>query len=252
MTRTVRDSALLMSVLSLPDARDHMSLPPQTIDWQQLDRSLKGLRIGLLMEAGCGSAVEAEPRAAVEAAAKTFEAAGAIVEPMRPFLTRTMLDGLDHFWRMRAFADLSKLPPERQAKVLPYIANWAKSAAPLSGMDVFQGFSQIMVMREAANAACRPYDYVLSPTAPMPAYAAELASPTNDFMRPFEHIGFTVAFNMSEQPAASINCGYTESGLPIGLQIVGKRFDDVGVLAVARAYERIRPAQRPWPSPPGR
>ena len=55
---------------------------------------------------------------------------------------------------------------------------------------------------------------------------------------------------MSEQPAASIDCGQTGAGLPIGLQIVGKRFDDVGVLQIARAYERLRPAPRPWPKPP--
>jgi aspartyl-tRNA(Asn)/glutamyl-tRNA(Gln) amidotransferase subunit A len=52
---------------------------------------------------------------------------------------------------------------------------------------------------------------------------------------------------MTEQPAASINCGYTKTGLPIGLQIVGRRFDDLGVLQLSRAYERMRPAQRAWP-----
>ena len=56
---------------------------------------------------------------------------------------------------------------------------------------------------------------------------------------------------MSEQPAASINCGYTSDGLPIGLQIAGRRFDDLGVLQVARAFELIRDVQRPWPQPPG-
>ena len=55
---------------------------------------------------------------------------------------------------------------------------------------------------------------------------------------------------MSEQPAASINCGYTADGLPIGLQIVGHRHDDLTVLQVARAWELMRPAQRPWPEPP--
>ncbi len=90
---------------------------------------------------------------------------------------------------------------------------------------------------------------MISPTSPVPAFAAELPSPTNDPLRPLEHIGFTVPFNMSEQPAASINCGYTSDGLPIGLQIAGQRFDDLGVLQVARAWERMRAPQRPWPSP---
>ena len=83
----------------------------------------------------------------------------------------------------------------------------------------------------------------------MRAFAAELASPLHDPARPFEHIGFTVAYNMTEQPAASINCGYTNDGLPIGLQIIGRRFDDLGVLRLAKAYEELRPAQRPWPTP---
>jgi Asp-tRNA(Asn)/Glu-tRNA(Gln) amidotransferase A subunit family amidase len=106
-----------------------------------------------------------------------------------------------------------------------------------------------MVMRAATNAACRAYDYVLAPTAPLPAFAAELPCPTNDPAKPFEHICFTVAFNMSEQPAASINAGYTRSGLPIGLQIIGKRFDDLGVLRLARRFEELRAKQHPWPEP---
>ena len=106
------------------------------------------------------------------------------------------------------------------------------------------------VMRENAVAACAPFDFVLSPTSPMPAYAAELPGPTNDPARPFEHIAFTLPYNMSEQPAASINCGYTTTGLPIGLQIIGARHDDLGVLQLARAWEQLRTAQRPWPTPP--
>ncbi|MBX5473026.1 MAG: hypothetical protein IRZ23_11255, partial [Acetobacteraceae bacterium] len=97
--------------------------------------------------------------------------------------------------------------------------------------------------------ASQGFDFILSPTAPLPAFAAELPSPTNDPDRPFEHIAFTVPFNMSGQPAISLNCGYTAEGLPIGLQIVGRRFDDLGVLQMARAYEQLRPAQRPWPVP---
>ncbi|HYM31475.1 MAG TPA: amidase [Candidatus Cybelea sp.] len=250
MTRTVSDTALLMSVLSQPDARDHMSLPYQNFDWLDLEREVKGLKIGLWLDAGLGLAVEPDVKDAIESAAKLFEQAGATVQPMRPFLNKPMLDGLDNFWRARAWGDLSLLTEERRAKVLPFIRGWAEHAKTLSGADVFRGFSQIMVMREAAVRACEPYDYVISPTAPMPAFPAELPAPTNDFMRPFEHIGFTVSLNMSEQPAASINCGFTASGLPIGLQIIGKRFDDLGVLRVARAFERMRPAQRAWPAPP--
>jgi aspartyl-tRNA(Asn)/glutamyl-tRNA(Gln) amidotransferase subunit A len=247
MTRRVEDAAVLMSVLSRPDARDHMSLPFEAIEWGRLGRDVKGLRLGLLLDAGVGLPPEPAVREAVEAAARAFEGAGARVEPMAPFIVREMLDGLDRFWRMRALLDLEALAPARREKVLPYIRDWAAPAARYGAREVFAGFGQMGTMSAVANAACAPYDYVLSPTAPMPAFPAELASPINDPARPFEHIGFTVAFNMSGQPSLSINCGYTGEGLPIGLQITGRRFDDLGVLQLARAYEELRPPQRPWP-----
>ena len=249
MTRTVADAALMMGVLSRPDTRDTMSLPHQDIAWSQLDRPLRGLKLGLLMDAGWGLPVEPEVQAAVEAAARAFEGAGAIVEPVAPFMTREMIDGMDRFWRCRAWMDIAALPEARRAKVLPFIVEWARGGAALSGAQVFHGYSQMGAMREAAVAACRPFDALLSPTAPMPAFAAELPCPTNDPARPFEHIAFTLPYNMSEQPAASINCGYTGDGLPIGLQIIGARHDDLGVLQLARAWEQMRPAQRAWPTP---
>jgi aspartyl-tRNA(Asn)/glutamyl-tRNA(Gln) amidotransferase subunit A len=96
----------------------------------------------------------------------------------------------------------------------------------------------------------RAHDFLISPTSPITAYAAEEATPGNDPQRPFEHIAFTAPFNMSEQPAASICAGYDADGLPIGLQIVGHRFDDLGVLRMASAYETLRPPQRTWPEEP--
>jgi len=248
LTRTVADCALLMQVLSQPDLRDHMCLPPASIEWQQLDADPRGLKLGLLLDIGVGLQPEPEVKAAVTAAANAFAEAGASIQQMPPFLTRTMLDGLDKFWRVRAWSDMSNLSAERLYKVLPYIRQWAEGGAELSGLELFRGFSQIMEIRAASIAACRPYDFVLSPTAPVPAFAAELPSPVDDPAKPFEHICFTVPFNMSEQPAVSINCGYTTQGLPIGLQIIGRRFDDLGVLRVARSYELMRPAQHPWPS----
>ncbi|RID98415.1 amidase [Simplicispira hankyongi] len=254
MTRSVEDAALMMAVLSQPDARDSMQLPPQDIAWHDFERSpehLRGLRIGLLLDAGCGLPVDPQVRAAITQAARLFESAGATVTPMQPFLAPEMLAGMDQFWRMRSHLDMAALPPERKARVLPFIQAWADSAAGLSGTQVFHAAQQFHATRVATVAACSAFDYVLSPVAPITAFAAELASPTDDPLRALEHIAFTVPFNMSEQPAASINCGYSDEGLPIGLQIAGARFDDLGVLRVARAFEQLRGPQRPWPEPPG-
>lgn len=250
LTRTVADAALMMRELSKPDGRDPMCLPPQEIDWQDLERDPRGLRIGLQLEAGIGLPVEPEVRTAIVKAADALRRAGAIVEIMPPFLSRDMLDGLDDFWRQRAWAEIGALPKERQDKVLPYIFAWAERGRRLTGAQVYRGMSQMLAIREAALKASAPFDYVLSPVSPVPSFAAELASPLDDPERPFEHIVFTVAANMSDQPAISVHAGMTASGLPIGLQITGRRFDDPGVLRLAQAYERLRGDGPEWPCPP--
>ncbi|MGD0847693.1 amidase, partial [Bradyrhizobium sp.] len=230
MTRTVDDAALMMSVLSRPDRRDGMSLPPDNINWKALEKSPRKLRIGLMLDAGVGQPLEKEVRDVAVKAAKAFEAAGAVVTEIAGVLTREMLDGLDNFWRARLWDDLSKLAPATRAKALPYIVNWAEAGAELSGVDVIRGFNATMAIRAAAAKLFGEIDYVISPVSPVVNFAAELASPLNDPDKPFEHIAFTVPWNMAENPAVTINGGYDKKGFPIGVQIVGRRFDDIGVL----------------------
>ncbi len=250
MTRTVDDAALMMGVLSRPDRRDSMSLPPDSINWKALDKSTRKLRIGLMLDPGVGQALEKDVRETVVKAAKAFEEAGAVVTEVAGVMSREILDGLDNFWRARMWDDLSRLAPAERGKALPYIVNWAEAGAKLSGVDVIRGFNATMAIRAAAAKLFSDLDYVISPVSPVVNFGAELASPLNDPAKPFEHIAYTVPWNMSENPAASINGGYDDKGFPIGVQIIGRRFDDLGVLGMAKAFEGLRGAQRPWPSPP--
>ncbi len=250
MTRTVDDAALMMSVLSKPDRRDGMSLPPTDCNWRALDKPVRKLRIGLMLDIGVGQPLEKAVRDVAAKAAKDFESAGAILTEVKGILTREMLDGLDNFWRARMWDDLSKLTTDERGKVLPYIFNWGERGAKLSGVDVIRGFNATMGIRAAAAKLFSDLDYVISPVSPVVNFAAELASPLNDPDKPFEHICYTVPWNMSENPAISINGGYDNHGFPIGVQIVGRRFDDIGVLGMAKAFESLRGPQRPWPSPP--
>jgi aspartyl-tRNA(Asn)/glutamyl-tRNA(Gln) amidotransferase subunit A len=203
-----------------------------------------------MLDPGVGQALEQEVRDVVVKAAKAFEAAGAIITEVPGILTREMLDGLDKFWRARSWDDLLKLTPAERAKVLPYISKWAEAGANLSGVEVIRGFNVTMAIRAAAAKLFCDHDYLVSPVSPVVNFAAEHASPINDPDRPFEHIAYTVPWNMAENPAASINGGFNAKGFPIGVQIVGRRFDDLGVLGMAKAFEGIRGPQRPWPSPP--
>jgi aspartyl-tRNA(Asn)/glutamyl-tRNA(Gln) amidotransferase subunit A len=250
MTRTVDDTALLMSVLSRPDHRDGMSLPVQDIDWMNLSGNLRGLRIGLLLDAGVGIPVDPEVKAAVEAVAKWFAAEGATVEPVAPLMTRTIMQGFDSFFRARSWSDIEPLPAQTRAKIHPYTYKWAEGGARLSGVEAMRGFNQTMEVRRLAALLFGEIDFLISPTAPISAFPAERCSPGDDPEQPFEHIAFTVPWNFSEQPAVSINCAFTTSGLPIGVQIVGRRHDDHGVLRLAKAYETARGPITSWPKPP--
>ena len=245
MTRSVRDAALLMSIVARPDARDFMSLPQQECGFAQLRTAEpSGLRIGVLADMGAGLPVAREVRAALDAAGSALANAGCTVETTRSFLNEEMLDGVCRFLEARSYHDFMQLSPAKRAKVLPFIAEWCSfRAAQFSGRDVMQAYTLVMAMREAAVAASQRYDFILSPTSPILPFDAELPAPNNDPRNALPHIAFTVPYNMSEQPAASLNWGYSADGLPIGVQVIGKRFDDARVLSFCLLLEQLRPSQ---------
>jgi aspartyl-tRNA(Asn)/glutamyl-tRNA(Gln) amidotransferase subunit A len=250
LTRTVHDAALLMNVIAQPDARDFMSLPAEACDYtQDLERiQLAGLRIGLLEDMGTGWPAEPAVVDTVRDAARALERAGAQIEPIQSFLSAAMLDGIQQFFEARSHNELMALDSTARSSVLPFIVEWATWRASLfSGADVMRAYNQIHAMREAAVAASQPFDYLLMPTAPIARYPAEHACPGNDPHRALDHIAFTVAWNMSEQPAAAVNWRFDGEGLPLGVQLVGRRFDDRAVLRLARGVEMLRPVQQPWP-----
>ena len=251
MTRDVKAAAALMNILSKPDARDHMSLPYQPENYTDLDGlSLKNLRVGFLPDMKVGLPVHAEVAAAAAAAAKALAAAGAIVEEMPSFLTEELVDGMCRFFEARSYNDYCMLPPAKQAKVLPFIAEWSTwRAKNFSGRDVMAAYNCYVMLREVTARACQPYEFVISPTSPILPYEAELPAPGNDPHDALPHIAFTLPYNMSEQPAASLNWTFSKDALPIGIQIVSQRFDDLGVLRLSRALEQLRPVQKAWPEP---
>ncbi|WP_107311499.1 amidase [Burkholderia metallica] len=249
LTRTVQDAALAMQTLSLPDARDDMSLPYHAFDWLNLERDVKGLRVGLWLEPGNGVRVAPAVRAAIERAAALFESAGASVVPVRPWVERGALEYVAQFWGARMAATLATLSDAQRAKVSAFVRRGADAVADATGATIYHAYAQMLALRAATVAATREFDYVLSPVGPQPPFPAEDTHIDQDGLHPIEQAVFTLVFNVSEQPAASINCGYTEDGLPIGLQIAGRRFDDHGVLQMSRAWESMRPATRAWPEP---
>ncbi|ALG30221.1 amidase [Glutamicibacter halophytocola] len=242
MGRSVADISLFMSILGQPDLRDYTARPYPAMDWAAELPGVRGLKVALHLDANAGDPVEPEIASAVSAVAEVFAAAGARVQVLAPFIDQGMLDRLDGFWRTRSLADYRELPASEQAKVLDYIAAWCTDGAKFDGAQTIRNFGAIDQMQKATIAATSAYDLVISPVSPMPAFRAEQPMPNPDPHATMSHIGFTVPYNMSGQPAATVNCGFTSDGKPIGVQFSGRVGADDQVLAAASWYESQRPA----------
>ena len=240
MTRTVRDAAAVMKILSGQDPVDHTSVPSDHVSWEDLTWEPRGSRIGLLTDAGCGGSTRPAIIDSVQKAAKMFEAAGAEIVPIEPLMDQDLLDDLDLFWRVRSWVDYRALDQESRNRVLPYVASWCTAGSDVSGARVLECYQSTMEVARRTVAATEPYDLILSPVAPVAAFSAEKPMPFAGDHATMHHIGYTAPFNMSGQPAMSVNCGFTGDGRTIGVQIAGRRFDDRGVLRAAQWYESAR------------
>jgi len=248
IARAVADLALAMSAISLPDERDHMSLPPADLPWTALTPTdPAALRIGVCVQAGAGVPGAPEVVAVAHDAARALEAAGATVRPAAALIDDRLLAGLDRFWRMRSYLDLQALGDEHRARALPYIQEWVAPARHYSAEQVFTGFSAMDGISVAVGKAFRGHDFLLSPVAPITGFAADAAGPIGP-QQALDHIGFTVPFSMSGHPAISIPWGTSSDGRPIGIQLAARRFRDLELLSLALTCERLRPAQPAWPS----
>ncbi len=240
LTRTVADAAALMSIIAQPDTRDYSTRPYPAMEWFSGPISPAGLRVGLQLDAGSGAEVDPEIAAAVQRAAELFSAAGASVREVPPFMTADQLAGIDAFWRTRSWADYSALDEQQRENVLPYIARWCTGGKDYDGVATMEHYHRFAQVQAATIAATRGFDLVLSPVAPMAAFPAEMPMPVDDPDLPMAHISFTMPYNMSGQPAATVNCGFTADGRTIGLQVVGQIGADDKVLAAAAWFETVR------------
>ena len=187
-------------------------------------------------------------RGAVQSAARALQMAGAAVETIDSFLTPAMFDGLQLYLESAVHAELHEMPAAQRAQVPAFVQDWSsRRASKASGLDVMKAWRQVMAMRAAISRALDGYDYVLMPVSPVLPYAAEALSPSGDPADGLPHIACTAPWNLAGNPAAAVNWTHDANGAPVGLQVVGHRFDDLGVLRLSRTLEILRPDQQDWP-----
>jgi aspartyl-tRNA(Asn)/glutamyl-tRNA(Gln) amidotransferase subunit A len=245
MTRTVADAALLMNVISQPDSRDWYALPPDARDFRDgLDQGIRGWRIAYSPALGRAD-VDPEVASIVERAAERLADLGAHVEEADP-----ALPGAEEVFRRHWFSGaaylLRNFTPAQKALMDRGLVDVAELGSRIGMLELLEAVQQRGAFGIEMNRFHERYDLLLTPSLPLAAFDAgtEVADLIKE-KRWTEWTPFSYPFNLTQQPAASVPCGLTTAGLPVGLQIVGRRYDDWRVLRAARAFEMAQPFPMP-------
>jgi aspartyl-tRNA(Asn)/glutamyl-tRNA(Gln) amidotransferase subunit A len=245
ITTTVTETALMLDVLSEPDSRDWSALaPPRESFVDSLEGGVRGQRIAFSPDLGFAT-VDGEVAAAVADAARVFAELGASVEHADPGFPDPVED-FHVLWFAGAAKSTEHLNAEQRALLDPGLREICELGLTYSAQDYLEATNTRMAIGQRMGAFHDTYDLLVTPTVAVPPIPAGLEVPDNaPTARWTCWTPFTYPFNMTQQPAASVPCGFTADGLPIGMQIVGPRHSDALVLRAARAFEQARPWCRP-------
>jgi Asp-tRNA(Asn)/Glu-tRNA(Gln) amidotransferase A subunit family amidase len=247
LTRSVTDGAVLMDVLSGADDRDYTAIVRTDISYQlNLNKDLKGLRIGLIENTGFGPTPETDVAANISQAAVIFEALGANIEIVKPAIDFDLLAEISKYFSTRTRLEYLNFSSDQRNHILPYIGEWSQKSEHYSAIELFRIIAKIDEAKANFLKLANCYDYLITPTLPVVRFSATQLGP--DPEAPLDHLNFNCLSNQTGQPAASICCGFSSDGLPIGLQIIGRRFDDLGVLQMSYAFEQARDFTPDWPA----
>jgi len=237
MTWSVADAALLLEVISAPDSRDWSALPPVP---EVPPLEIGGLRVAFSPTLGYAS-VDPEVAAAVADAASVFADLGARVEEVDPGFDDPV-EAFHVLWFAGAAKSVESLNAAQRAELDPGLVEICEQGERYSALDYLTATACRMEMGRIMGRFHEDYDLLLTPTLPIPAFGAGLEVPEGGpEPRWTSWTPFTYPFNMTQQPAASVPCGFTAAGLPIGLQVVGPRHADARILDACRAFEPARP-----------
>jgi aspartyl-tRNA(Asn)/glutamyl-tRNA(Gln) amidotransferase subunit A len=240
LAHTVRDAARMLTILSRPDQRDWYAAPYQGIDFEaELDEGVAGLRIAFSPRLG-GARPDPEVEELVRRAVRRFEQLGAVVEEVGPVF-EPLRPVFEDYWKA-GFAYLLKSIPEDKRELMdPGLRELAEQGLAVD----LDGYYKAITARARFGSEMEQfhtrYHLLITPTMPTTAPRADIVYHTPAYDRWDHAVPYTVPFNLTGQPAASIPVGLAADGLPVGMQIVGPRFSEALILRASRAFERAAP-----------
>ena len=244
ITRTVADAALMLNVLAQPDARDWHALPYDPRDWRMgLDGGVAGLRIAYSPNLGYAQ-VDPEVERIVRDAVSLFTELGATVEEKSPGFESPLPIFVSHWFSGAAFL-VNGIAKDKRKLVDPGLLEVAEQGARITAAEVIDAQLKRAALGMQMNLFHRDYDLLVTPTLATTAFEVGKEFPEKNGKRWTDWTPFTYPFNLTQQPAASVPCGITKAGLPVGLHLVGPRYADALVLRTARAFEGARPIVMP-------
>ncbi len=243
LTRTVTDAALMLSVIGRPDARDTTAWNTPAPDFRiGLEEGVRGLRVAWSPRLGYVKELDPEVEAAATKAAQLFADLGAKVEETDPGFAEP-LDILHAVWDSVAATIVDAVPPAEQGKMDAGLRRMAEAGRRISLADYLAAHVRRTALAEHMQRFHERYDLLLTPQMPIPALEAGRVTPADGRFGEdwINWSPYTYPFNLTQQPAASVPCGFSPDGLPLALQIVGPPRNDALVLRAARAYESAQP-----------
>lgn len=245
LARSVPDAVAMLNVIGRYDYRDPFARRGQPKDWgRDLGKGIEGLRIAFSPDCGYAK-VDDDVRRLVADAARTFERLGARLEYVGPLFD----DPIETFrvmWFTSSQALVAEMASGQSEQLDPGLVEHARRGERYRAIDFFQALQSRAELTRGMEHWFQEYDLLLTPSVPTTAFEAGCEVPRGSGMQDWmEWTPFSYPFNLTQQPAASSPCGFSEDGLPVGIQLVGGMFDDTKVLRACDAYLREVPPRFP-------
>lgn len=243
ITRTVADTALAWDVCTRAEPRDPYALPPEPRSWRDgLRDGVRGWRIAWCADFGGTLPLDPAQRTVLEAAVAGFEALGAQVERLDALPGAPLpFDAFMTFWRINYWNSVRAWPAERQALLDPAIRRAVDEARAVTTAQLMDAVNARQALAQQLQALHTRFDVVLTPVIGCGPWAVGRATPAPFDEHDWAWTPFAWPFNLSQQPAASVPCGFTPDGLPVGLQVIGPAAGERRVLRACAAFEALEP-----------